>query len=217
MRPSTSLRTVFAVYDGVSLLDLSGPLEAFRIADDFTSREKSITYRCIVVSARGAVVRTTDGVELNTQSVRIFAKKQIDTLVVPGAFVVEDVTRDLALVQWLRKTAPACRRVCSISTGSFLLAASGILDGHRAAVHWMHASLLHLLYPNVTIEPDATCVHDHRVWTSAGVGSGVDLVLAMIEQDAGREVAIKVARILDLKRAAGRSEHGLADSHHTLE
>jgi transcriptional regulator GlxA family with amidase domain len=203
MRPSTSLRIVFAVYDGVSLLDLSGPLEAFRIADDFTLKEKGVTYKCVIVSTRGGPVRTADGVELNTQSVRIFAKKQIDTLVVPGAFDVENVTRDLALVQWLRKTAPACRRVCAISTGGFLLAASGILDGHRAAIHWMHAPPLHTLYPNVTIDPDATCVDDHGVWTSAGVGSGIDLALALIEQDAGREVAIKVARILDLKLASG--------------
>lgn len=217
MRPSTSLRTVFAVYDGVSFLDLSGPLEAFRIANDFTLRQKGISYKCGITSARGGLVRTTDGAELNTQSVRIFAKKQIDTLVVPGAFVVEDVTRDLALVQWLRKTAPACRRVCSISTGSFLLAASGVLDGHRVAIHWMHAPPLHTLYPNVTIESDATCVHDHHVWTSAGVGSGIDLVLALIEQDAGSEVAIKVARIVNLKRKGGRYQYGLLDSYLNLE
>jgi transcriptional regulator GlxA family with amidase domain len=209
MRASTSRRIVFTAYDGVSLLDLSGPLGAFRVAADFALKERRTTYECIVVSARGGRVTTADGVELHTKSVRSVSGQTIDTLVVPGAFLVEDVTRDRALIQWLRKTAPASRRICSVCVGSFLLAAAGILDGRRAATHWMHAPLLASRYPNVTVEPDAIYVHDRKVWSSAGVTSGIDLALALIEQDAGREVAIKVARILVvyLKRAGGQSQY----------
>jgi transcriptional regulator GlxA family with amidase domain len=209
MRASTSRRIVFTAYDGVSLLDLSGPLEAFRIAADFALKERRTTYECIVVSARGGRVTTADGVELHTKSARSVSGQTIDTLVVPGAFLVEDVTRDRALIQWLRRIAPASRRICSVCVGSFLLAAAGILDGRRAATHWMHAQLLASRHPNVTVEPDAIYVHDRKVWSSAGSSSGIDLALALIEQDAGREVAIKVARILVvyLKRAGGQSQY----------
>lgn len=201
-RPSAPRRIVFTVYDGVSLLDLSGPLDAFRI-----TRPK--VYECIVVSSHGGRVRTASGVDIHTSSLRSLAQKPIDTLLVPGAFLVEDVTRDLALIRWFRKTAPACRRVCSVCNGAFLLAAAGILDGRRAATHWAQASQLAAQYPRVTVEPDAIYVHDGNVWSSAGATSGIDLTLALIEQDAGREVAIKVARamVVYLKRAGGQSQY----------
>jgi transcriptional regulator GlxA family with amidase domain len=207
--PSKSRQIVFVAYDGVSLLDLSGPLEAFRVSVAFARPQGSGgMYECTVLSARGGRVKTADGVELNTKSVRSLARKPIDTLIVPGAFVVDDVTRDRALIQWVKKNAPACRRVCSVCIGSFLLAAAGILDAYRAATHWMHAPLLASRYPSVTVEPDAIFVHDGVLWTSAGVTSGIDLALALIEQDAGRKAAIEVARILVvyLKRAGGQSQ-----------
>jgi transcriptional regulator GlxA family with amidase domain len=154
-------------------------------------------------------VKTADGVELVTRSVRSLGKFPIDTLIVPGAFLVDDVTRDSALVKWVRRTAPSCRRVCSVCVGSFLLAAAGVLDGKRAATHWMHAPLLATRHPTVSVEPDAIFVRDGRVWSSAGVTTGIDLALALIEQDAGREVAMHVARILVvyLKRAGGQSQY----------
>jgi len=203
-------RIVFAVYKGVSLLDLAGPLEAFRVADAFSSsRDRNVTYECIVVSSRGGALLTADGVELNTKSLRNTAVKGIDTLIVPGGFVVNDVTRDRVLVRWIAKTAPACRRVCSVCVGSFLLAEAGVLNGHRAATHWLHAPLLASRYPAVSVEPDSIFVHDDRIWSSAGVTSGIDLALALIEQDAGRKVAIEVARMLVvyLKRAGGQSQY----------
>jgi transcriptional regulator GlxA family with amidase domain len=208
--PSKQRRIVFTVYPGVSLLDLSGPLEAFRVADAFSAPQgKSSMYECVVVSSRGGAVMTADGVELNTTSMRNSAMKPIDTLVVPGGFQVEDVTRDRALVQWIAKTAGDCKRVCSVCIGSFLLAEAGILNGRRAATHWLHARLLASRYPSVTVEPDSIFVRDGRVWTSAGVTSGIDLALALIEQDTGRKVAIEVARMLVvyLKRSGGQSQY----------
>jgi transcriptional regulator GlxA family with amidase domain len=94
------------------------------------------------------------------------------------------------------RKAPSCGRVCSVCVGSFLLAEAGLLEGRRAATHWLHAPLLAARHPNVEVEPDAIFVRDGDVWTSAGVTTGIDLALALIEQDAGREVAMNVARIL---------------------
>ena len=193
MRPSVPRRIVFAVYDGVALLDLSGPLEVFRIATEAVVKQPPKAYECTVVSSRAGRVRTASGVDLYTKSFRSLAGKQIDTLLVPGAFSVEDVTRDRALLQWFRRTAPACRRVCSVCSGTFLLAAAGLLAGRRAATHWAQASRLTNEHPDVTVEPDAIYVHDHGIWSSGGGSSGIDLALALIEQDAGREVALQVA------------------------
>src|SRR3984893_9647013 len=126
MRPPKARRIVIAVYEGVSLLDLAGPLEAFGVASAFGgSRESRVTYECSVVSIRGGPLKTANGVELVTESVRSLGRDQIDTLIVPGAFAVDDVTRDRALVRWVRDRAPACRRVCSVCIGSFLLGAAG--------------------------------------------------------------------------------------------
>jgi transcriptional regulator GlxA family with amidase domain len=209
MRPSTSRHIVFAAYEGVSLLDLSGPLEAFRIAADFVLKDRRMSYDCTVVSSRGGRVKTADRVELNAKSFRSLGSKPIDTLVVPGGFFLEDVTRDVALIRWIGKIAPKCRRICSVCIGSFLLAAAGVLDGRRAATHWMHAPALARRHSNVTVEPDAIFVHDGNVWSSAGVTSGIDLALALIQQDAGSQVAMSVARMLVvyLKRAGGQSQY----------
>src|SRR5580693_5986578 len=210
MRPPKARHIVFAVYEGVSLLDLAGPLEAFRVASGFFgSRESRVTYECSVVSIRGGPLKTANGVELVTESVRSLGRDPIDTLIVPGAFAVDDVTRDQALIGWTRQRAASCRRVCSVCIGSFLLAAAGVLDGRRAATHWMHASSLAARYPHVRVESDALFVRDGAVWSSAGVTTGIDLALALIEQDAGRGLAMNVARILVvyLKRAGGQSQY----------
>ena len=204
-----SRRVAITAYEGVSLLDLGGPLEALRIASSFGNGGRRVIYECSVVSMRGGSVRTADGLEIVTRPVRSLGSAPIDTLIVPGGFSVDDVTRDRDLVQWVRKKAPACRRVCSVCIGSFLLADAGVLDGRRAATHWMHAPLLATRHPKITVEPDAIFVRDGRVWSSAGVTTGIDLALALIEEDAGREAAMNVARILVvyLKRSGGQSQY----------
>jgi transcriptional regulator GlxA family with amidase domain len=192
------------------LLDLAGPLEAFRVASTFEApRGHRGSYECSVVSVRGGPVQTADGVALVTGSVRSLSGTQIDTLIVPGAFLVDDVTRDRELVRWVGNRAATCRRVCSVCIGSFLLAAAGVLDGRRAATHWMHAPLLATRHPQVAVEPDAIFVRDGRVWSSAGVTTGIDLALALIEEDVGRQVAMNVARLLVvyLKRSGGQSQY----------
>ena len=201
---------VLAAYAGVSLLELGGPLEAFRVASEFGgSGGRKVSYKCAIVSSRGGKVLTADGVTLLTQSLQSLDRTEIDTLIVPGAFLVDDVTRDEALTKWVAKKATECRRVCSVCVGSFMLAAAGLLKGKRAATHWMHTRLLAQQHPEVQVEPDAIFVRDGRVWSSAGVTTGIDLALALIEEDCGRDVAIRVARILVvyLKRAGGQSQY----------
>jgi transcriptional regulator GlxA family with amidase domain len=205
-----SRRIVFTAFTGVSLLDIAGPLSAFRIADRMgRSPHQRGRYECAVVSVRGGVVETADGVGIKTAPVSTLAKKPIDTLVVPGVVFLDDVTRDTALIEWVRKRARASRRVSSVCAGGFLLGAAGILDGRRVATHWMYTELLAKRYPRVTVEPDAIFVHDGNVWTSAGMTTGIDLALALIEEDAGTEVALAVARILVvyLKRTGGQSQY----------
>lgn len=201
---------VLAAYPGVSLLELGGTVEAFRVASEFGGAGgKKVGYKCTIVSSQGGKVLTADGVTLLTRSVRSLGRTEVDTLIVPGAFLVDDVTRDKALTKWVAKKAAECRRVCSVCVGSFMLAAAGVLKGKRAATHWMHAQLLAQRHPEVQVEADAIFVRDGQVWSSAGVTTGIDLALALIEEDCGREVAILVARILVvyLKRAGGQSQY----------
>ena len=207
---ASTRRIVITAYHGVSLLDLAGPLEAFRLASSLSARGRgSPAYECVVVSARGGAVMTSDSVELVTQSIEGLEGKPIDTLIVPGGFLVEDVTRDQALVDWVRERANGCPRVCSVCVGSFLLAAAGLLDGRKAATHWLRCGLLAARYPEVTVVPDAIFVRDGQVWSSAGMTTGIDLALALIEEDFGRQLSLDVARVLVvyLKRAGGQSQY----------
>jgi transcriptional regulator GlxA family with amidase domain len=172
----TSRRIVFTAFKGVSLLDIAGPLGAFRIADRIARAQgQRVRYECTVVSVRGGIVATADGVGITAKPLRTLANRPIDTLVVPGVLTLEDVTRDQALIEWVRKKGRDCRRVCSVCAGSFLLAAAGILDRRRVATHWMYTELLANRYPRVTVERDAIFAHDGQVWTSAGMTTGSTL------------------------------------------
>lgn len=206
----TTKHIVVVVYPRVSMLDLGGPLAAFRIATEFDdARRHSIGYQCTMVSAQGGLIETAEGIALMTQALDTVADIAIDTLIVPGAFYPADVTRDAALIAWVARRAPDCRRICSVCIGAFLLAAAGLLDGRRAATHWLHAPLLAERHPAVQVDPEAIFVRDGAIWSSAGVTTGVDLALALIEDDCGRDTALSVARMLVvyLKRAGGQSQY----------
>jgi transcriptional regulator GlxA family with amidase domain len=207
---TSTRRIVVAAYRGVSLLDLTGPMEAFRLATALAGRDRGpARYECVVASSRGGPVLTSTGVEIVTQPLDALDGKPIDTLIVPGGFLIEDVTGDRTLIDWVRERSDECRRVCSVCVGSFLLAAAGLLDGRRAATHWLHCGGLAERYPAVTVEPDAIFVRDGQVWSSAGMTTGIDLALALIEEDFGRRLSLDVARVLVvyLKRSGGQSQY----------
>jgi transcriptional regulator GlxA family with amidase domain len=210
MPSSEPIRVAIVAYEGVSLLDLSGPLEALRVASTHPNHlGASLTYECAVISVRGGPVMTADGVGLMTTPIGAVDGHAIDTLIVPGACDVDLVCRDAALIDWVRRRAPECRRVCSVCVGAFLLAEAGLLNGRRAVTHWMHCGLLASRYPNITVEPDAIYICDGAIWSSAGVTTGIDLALALIEKDCGRAVAMHVARVLVvyLRRMGGQSQY----------
>jgi transcriptional regulator GlxA family with amidase domain len=152
---------------------------------------------------------TADGVSLMTSPASELDGVSVDTLIVPGAFEVETMTRDSAAIAWVRERAPSFRRVCSVCVGSFLLAAAGLLRGRRAATHWMHCDRLSLQHPEIAVERDSVYVRDGAVWSSAGVTTGVDLALALIEEDYGRAIAMHVARVLVvyLRRSGGQPQY----------
>ncbi|MEV6104810.1 GlxA family transcriptional regulator [Streptomyces sp. NPDC051940] len=196
-KPHTVL---FVLYDGVQSLDVSGPLEVFAGA----ARHPRATYDIRTASPGGGTVRTYSGLGLAPDQ-DLADTPAPDTLVVPGgegAFAP-----DPRIVGWLREHAPYARRVVSVCTGSLLLAEAGLLDGRRATTHWAHADKLRR-HPGVTVDPDPIYIRDGDVYTSAGVTSGIDLALALVEEDLGRETALTVARhlVVYLRRPGNQAQ-----------
>jgi transcriptional regulator GlxA family with amidase domain len=136
----------------------------------------------------------------------------IDTLVVAGGQGVIRAAEDAELLDWVRRRALRARRVASVCTGAFLLAATGLLDGRRAVTHWDYCDRLARAYPKVHVDPDPIFVRDGMIWTSAGVTAGIDLALALVEDDVGRGVALRVARhlVVFLKRPGGQAQYSAA-------
>jgi transcriptional regulator GlxA family with amidase domain len=156
----------------------------------------------------GGLIITEEGIGIATAPVSDFAKAAIDTIVVPGAFNMEPALRNRRLVDWLRVTSPKARRTASVCAGAFLLADAGLLHERRATTHWSSCALLEERYPSLRVEPDAIFVRDDPIWTSAGVSAGIDLSLAMVQDDCGHTVAMQVARqlVVYMKRPGGQSQ-----------
>ena len=210
MSSTDAIRVAIVAYDGVSLLDLSAPLEALRVASTHPNHVgASLIYTCSVHSVQGGPIVTADGVPIVTEPVTALDGHTIDTLIVPGACNIDDVRRDRELIDWIARRAPGCRRICSVCIGAFLLAEASLLNGKRVVTHWQHCERLAESYPDITVEPDAIYVRDGVIWSSAGVTTGIDLALALIDEDCGRTVAMHVARVLVvyLRRTGGQSQY----------
>jgi transcriptional regulator GlxA family with amidase domain len=196
---------VIAAYPGVQSLDVTGPLEVFAVAN----RYRPGSYRT-TVAARGPaeVVRTSSGLGIVVDEPLAAVQGPIDTLVVAGGDGTADAVADTDLVAWIRAAAARSRRVTSVCSGAFLLAAAGLLDGRRATTHWSTCALLARLHPQVEVEGDRIYVRDGHVWTSAGVTAGMDLTLALVEDDHGGALALEVARqlVLFTRRGGGQSQ-----------
>ena len=208
-RGQTSSRTVlFVAFEGMGLLDLSGSTSVFWSASLFMKQQGKLGYSPYAVSIDGGLIITGEGISIATAPVSDFADVAIDTIVVPGAFNMEPALRDRRLVDWLRVTAPKARRMASVCAGAFLLADAGLLHQRRATTHWSSCALLGERYPTLKVEPDAIFVRDDPIWTSAGVSAGIDLSLAMVQDDCGHYVAMQVARqlVVYMKRPGGQSQ-----------
>ena len=199
---------LFVAFEGMGLLDLTGPLTVFWSASKFMEERGRHGYARHTVSLDGGPILTAEGVTIETTPISQFEGVEIDTIVVPGALEMEPTLADRRLVDWLAAHAPMARRTASVCAGAFLLAEAGLLDGRRVVTHWASCEALHLRYRNLTVEPDAIFVQDGPIWTSAGVTAGIDLSLALVQQDCGREVALQVARqlVIYVKRPGGQSQ-----------
>ncbi|MGF7188665.1 transcriptional regulator GlxA family with amidase domain [Robbsia andropogonis] len=205
---SDTLRTVnILAFDDVQLLDVSGPMQVFASANELClERGKQRPYEVRVVSASGKVVSSA-GLGLDTFPLPV-AGAGADTFIVAGGRGVHAASKDLTLLRWVREHTEAVRRIASVCTGAFLLAAAGLLDQRRVVTHWAHCQALGHLYPMLRIEPDPIYIRDGEVWTSAGVTAGIDLALAFVEADCGRGLALDVARelVVFLKRPGGQAQ-----------
>lgn len=179
----------FFVYPGFVLLDLSGPLEAFARAEEMAPG----SYRLSVMSLDGGEVDSSARLRVMTEKAVTHA---IDTFIVVGDFALPDRTVSPATIDFVRAASVGARRTASVCMGAFLLAASGILDGRRATTHWRFAPKLKALHPAVRVDGDRIFLNEAGVWTSAGMTAGIDMVLALIEEDLGREISRAVARML---------------------
>lgn len=207
------MRNVLVVlFDGVQSLDVTGPVEVINGAE--TGRPG--TYRIRTASLDGAPVRTTSGLTLVPDHSLADAPAP-HTLLVPGGQGTRD--NDARLVDWLRVHGPRAQRLVSVCTGAILLAEAGLLDGRRATTHWAYCDKLARDHPTIEVDPDPIYIRDGQVSTSAGVTSGIDLALALVEEDLGREVALAVARhlVVFLRRPGNQAQFSAQLSAQTAQ
>jgi transcriptional regulator GlxA family with amidase domain len=195
-------RTVLAVlFDGLQSLDVTGPLEVFAGAE----RISPGTYRIRTASLDGAPVRTTSGLTLVPDE-SLTGAEDPDILLVPGG--PGSLRPDPRLVDWVRERGPRATRLVSVCTGAAVLAGAGLLDGRRAATHWAYCERIAREHPAVEIDPDPVYVRDGHIFTSAGVTAGIDLALALVEEDLGRDAALTIARhlVVFLRRPGNQAQ-----------
>lgn len=201
----------FVLFDQALALNLNGPAEAFSVANHLLGREGA-GYDLLFLSEAGGLVRTSCGLAVETEALESIPPGRIDTLIVVGGLEAWAFTSETPLVQWIRRASKTVRRTCSICNGAFLLAAAGLLDGRRAVTHWCEVERLKAMYPQVRIELDPIHLTDGAIWTSAGMSAGIDLALALIEDDHGRRTSLSVAKelVVFLRRPGGQAQFSSA-------
>ncbi len=201
----------FLIYPDVEPLDVCGPLDVFSFVDRWwraTSKVDHPMYQLEVIAACPGPVSTSSGLQIVANRAYQEIDGGLDTLIVAGGEGAERACSDRALVDWLRGIATRVRRIASVCNGAFLLAASGLLDGRRATTHWAFSEHLARAYPSIRVEPDLIFIRDGQVYTSGGITAGMDLALAMLEEDHGSDAARYVAQgmLLFLRRPGGQSQ-----------
>lgn len=217
--PPKPRRIEILAFPGVQLLDVAGPLQVFATTNVIATKSGAAApYDPRVIAPKDAPVTTSAGLGLLTAPL---PRKPLalDTLLVAGGAGVREASTDKALIKWVQSRAAQARRVASVCTGAFLLGAAGLLDGKRAATHWTECKELARRFPAIRVEPDPIFVQDGAVWSSAGITAGIDLALALVEEDIGREMALAVARhlVVFLKRPGGQAQFSAALSLQNAE
>lgn len=209
-------RIVFVAGPGVEILDLVGPLQVFARASEMHTRENPgappiYSVEVATISSSRCLIANC-GLRITADRTFRELRGSIDTLLVAGGDAIEQNEINAEAVRWLKRISPRTRRVGSVCTGAMLLARAGLLDGRRATTHWNWCQTLIKRAPRVEVDPDPIFVRDENVYTSAGVTAGMDLALALVEEDHGSRLALQVARnlVLYLRRPGGQSQFSAA-------
>jgi transcriptional regulator GlxA family with amidase domain len=192
----------FLIFPEFQILDVTGPIAAFEIA----SRIQPDSYRLRVIAEQAGLVNSSSGVALDAK--KFLPAHRIDTLIISGGFGSRPAAKSGVTQRLVRACASQSRRVASVCSGTYLLAAAGLLDGKRATTHWGRASDLQQTYPNIRVEADRIFIREKNIWTSAGITAGIDLALALIVEDLGEQIARRVARhmVVYHRRSGGQSQ-----------
>ena len=204
-------RIAMLAYPDIQILDVVGPLEVFsrtaRWLKDHGHRTDD-AYVVEIIGLRRGPFAASSGLRLVADRAFASVTGGIDTLLIAGGRGMDRYRKHAPLLRWLRRQSQKVRRIGSVCTGAFILAEAGILHGRHATTHWGSCARLAETYPDVTVEPDRIFVREGSIYTSAGVTAGMDLALALVEEDFGREVALAVARelVLFLHRPGGQAQ-----------
>jgi transcriptional regulator GlxA family with amidase domain len=206
-----SRRIGLLVWPGCDVLDVCGPTDAFYYAKHWLvryGRTCEPSYQCDIVAATTGSVRTSCGIELIATHGYSGIEDGLDTLVVAGGEEAEQASKDPSLVECVRSIAPRARRVASVCTGAFILAAAGLLHQRRVTTHWLYSGLLASAYPSIDVDSSLLFARDGNIYSSGGITAGIDLALALVEEDLGREIALAVARTMVVfpRRPGGQSQ-----------
>jgi transcriptional regulator GlxA family with amidase domain len=197
-----SRQIAVVIFPGFQILDAAGPIAAFEIAGSMGGD----AYQVHVLAAEAGLVKSSAGAVMAAVSLD---KGLYDTVMVAGGDGTRDFDGLAPLIAWLKQQAATARRTTSVCSGALLLAEAGLLEGRRATTHWTCTELLARRHPGILLEPDRIFVRDEMIWTSAGITAGIDLALALIEEDLGQEVARRTARqlVVHHRRGGGQSQH----------
>ncbi len=199
---------VIVAFEGLQPIDAVGPHEVFAGATRAAAAlGRAGSYRVTLASRGGGTVRAESGLALGTAPLPA-ASERIDTLMLSGGPGAEEAAGDEDMVEFIRRTAPRCRRVATVCSGAFLGAAAGLFEGRRVTTHWSRARQLAEEYPGLTVDADPIYIRDGKYWSSAGVTAGIDLSLALVQEDLGVDVAQTVARwlVMFLHRPGGQTQ-----------
>jgi transcriptional regulator GlxA family with amidase domain len=214
-RPSQEItrsrRIGVLIYPDCDVVDVCGPCDAFHCAGYWLARfgrTNEPGYKCDILAATPGPVRTSCGIELIATHGYSDIGDGLDTLIVAGGPYAEQASKDPALVEWVGAMAPRARRVASICTDAFILAAAGLLHHRRVTTHWMFSELLATAYPSIEVDSSLLFARDGNIYSSGGITAGIDLALALVEEDLGREIALATARTMVVfpRRPGGQSQ-----------
>lgn len=207
LRPAR--RIGFLLFDGITALDLVGPMEAFATASAIHAHATGhASHEPITIGVHKGSVCAESGVILKPHT-NLTDCPPLDTLVIPGGAGLRDARTNALVTRWVSHRAIGTRRIATVCTGIYGVAPTGLLDGRRVTTHWRHAAALSQRFPALRVEADAIYVKDGPFYTSAGITAGIDLSLALIEEDLGHAMALQVARelVVYMKRAGGQGQY----------